>query len=307
MKFDELVQKLLEGTSPLRRLYHYTGLDKAADIVTQNKFELTFAKGADASKNIGYKRNFYLSCSTIARGRYATGSGGKFYDETYHCIIELDASKVSDNYRIIPVDYWYYPGRPYSLEDNMDESEERIVSRDNKIPNAKKYIIAVHIYVPPDKEKPNEDDIYRKLYKTNQINRIAQSGVDYYIYDNIKYFTILHREKAHKLEGEHQYELEPTFSRPEYEARMDKQITDVVNWLTDPDAPIDEKAKDRLERHWNWQDSYSTVNSDLHDARSNKRPARRAAILKLSEYQRKTKKSLEDIVKDAYYRNRERY
>ena len=37
------------------------------------------------------------------------------------------------------------------------------------------------------------------------------------------------------------------------------------------------------------------------------RPKTQRALHKLSEYQRKTKKSLEDIAKDAFYRNRERY
>ena len=306
MKFDELLLKL-ESTSPLRRLYHYTGLGNAADIVTQDKFELTFAKGADASKNINFKRNYYLSCSTIARGGYGTGIEGKFYNKKFQCMIEIDASKVSDNYKIVPVDYWSYPGQDRSGSSRIDETEERILSRDHKIP-AKKYIIAVHVFIPPPETEPDESDQKRRIHAIDSINKIAQSGVDYYIYDDIKYFTVLRRERAHKLEGNHQYELAHDYTgNDDYYKREDKRLTDTVDWLIDPKTNIDEKTRDRLERQWSWKELYSTIDSDIHSDRKSTRPARRQAIHKLSEYQRKQNKSLQDIVKFAYERSRENY
>lgn len=307
MKFNELLLKL-ESTSPLRRLYHYTELYNAADIVTQDKFELTYAKGADASKSTNFKRNYYLSCSTIARGRYGTGTEGRFYDENFHCMIEIDASKVSDNYKIVPVDYWSYPGQDRSGSSRIDETEERILSRDHKIP-AKKYIIAVHVFVPPPKTKPDEWDQKSRIRAMDNINKIAQSGVDYYIYDDIKNFTVLRRERAHKLEGNHQYELRHDYTgdREDSYTREDKRLTDTVDWLLDPKSNIDEKTRDRLERQWSWKELYSTIDSVIHSDRKSTRPARRQAIHKLSEYQRKQNKSLQDIVKFAYERSRENY
>lgn len=311
MKFDKLIQRLEEGTSPLRRLYHYADISKVASIVTQNKFELTYAKGADASKNKSFKRNFYLSCSTIARGRYATGSNGKFYPNNSHCMIEIDASKISDRYKIVPVDYWYYPGRVYDSTLSSDETEERIVARDHKIPNAKKYIIAVHVYMPPEKEKDTEWDKNRRIHDMKHLNRIAHSGVDYYVYDDIKYFTVLRREKAHKLEGNHQYELNYDGGYPgreDFHTSEDKRLTDAVDWLIDANADIDPKNRERLERQWSWKDLYSTIDSDIHSSKGNvSRPNLRKSLLKLSEYQRKHNKSLEDIVKQAYDRTRENY
>jgi len=294
MKFDELVQKLLEGTSPLRRLYHYTDVFKAAKIVSENKFELTYGKGADARANPNYKRNFFLSTSSIARGRYGTGSEGKYYSKTFHCVIELDASKVSDNYKIVPVNYWGTT--------SMDETEERILSRDHKITNAKKYIIAIHIYVPP----LDEEDKKRHEMKIDHINMIAQSGVEYYVYNNINDFQVLRREKAHKLEDTHQYELRSMRER-EYTLDQEDRFVETINWLLDPNAEIEEKTKNRLERNWNWQELFSTINTDIHNEMRRMRPKTQRALHKLSEYQRKTKKSLEDIAKDAFYRNRERY
>lgn len=309
MKFDDLIQRLNEGTSPLRRLYHYTDLTRVAKIVSQNKFELTYAKGADSGKYKNFKRNFYLSCSTIARGRYGTGSEGRYYDGNFQSIIELDASKVSDNYKIIPVDYWNYPDQDRSGSSRIDETEDRIVARNPSIPNAKKYIIAVHIFIPKPKEKEDEGDKKRRVMYTDSINQIAQSGVDYYLYDDIKYFTLLRREKAHKLEGNHQYELQHDYTREreDYYAREDKRLSDTVNWLIDPNADIDEKNRDRLEGQWSWKDLYSTIDTDIHSDKANMRPAIRKIIHKLSEYQRKYNKSLKDIAEDAFYRNRERY
>jgi hypothetical protein len=312
MKFDKLIQRLQESTSPLRRLYHYTDLSKAVKIITQNKFELTYAKGPDASKLKGFRRNFYISCSTIARGRYATGMGGKFYSGSVQCNIELDASKLSDKYKISPVDYWYYPGqaRMNSAGTNeMDETEERILSRDHKIPNAKKYIIAVHIYVPPEdrmrKMRQSEEQIGRIQ---EEIKLIAHSGVDYYIYDDIKYFTVLRREKAHKLKSDtYQYELRHMDNPSRYDLKNEQELTWMVDWLLDPNFEIpDEMVKSRLEA-WNWKDLLSTVDNEIHNVKAKMRPATQRALHKLSEYQRKTGKSLSDIVQDAYYRGRERY
>jgi hypothetical protein len=310
MNFDKLIQRLEEGTSPLRRLYHYTDLVKIAKIVSQNKFELTFAKGADAGKDKNFKRNFYLSCSTIARGRYGTGSEGRYYGENFQALIELDASKISDNYKIIPVDYWSWPEQDRSDKSRIDETEDRIVARNPSIPNAKKYIIAVHVFIPKPKEKESEWDITRKKSYTEAINRIAHSGVDYYLYDDIRYFTLLRREKAHKLESDtHQYELRHDYpgDREDYYAREAKRLSDAVDWLIDPTANIDEKNRERFERQWNWRDLYSTIDSDIHSDKSNFRPEIRKSIHKLSEYQRKYNKSLQDIVKDAFERSRERY
>jgi hypothetical protein len=223
-------------------------------------------------------------------------------------MIEMDASKISDRYKIVPVDYWHYPGRKHDPSINSDETEERIIARNPHIPNAKNYIIAVHIYIPAEKEKLDEFDTNRRRFAINKINRIAQSGVDYYIYDDIKYFTVLRREKAHKLEGSHQYELTHSYGdglNSDYYAREDKKLMDIVDWLIDPSSDIAEKNRYRLERSWSWQETYNIVDSDIHNDRTSDRPLRRQALHKLSEYQRKRNMSLQDITKDAYERARE--
>jgi hypothetical protein len=296
MKFDKLIQRLQEGTSPLRRLYHYTMLSKAATILSQNKFELTYSKGADSRVNPNYQRNFFMSVSTIARGRYGTGSEGKYYESNFHCVIELDASKISDNYKITPVDYWV------GFPKQADETEERILARDHKIPNAKKYIIAVHIFIPPTDEIDKE----RNSYAMQQVNMIAHSGVEYYIYDDINDFQLLRRERAHKLEDTHQYELRNMQSRCDYWIKSDEELEKEIDWLIDPNTVLDDKLERRL-HPWNWQELYSTIDCDIHNNMRDMNPIPQRALHKLSEYQRKTKKSLQDVVKDAFYRNRERY
>jgi hypothetical protein len=92
-----------------------------------------------------------------------------------------------------------------------------------------------------------------------------------------------------------------------YTLEQEDRFVETINWLLDPNAEIDEKLKSRLERNWNWQELHSTINTDIHNEMRRMRPKTQSALYKLSEYQRKTKKSLEDIAKDAFYRNRERY
>jgi hypothetical protein len=289
---------LNESTSPLRRLYHSTQLYIAAKIVTEDKFELTFSMGADAEQNKNKIRNFYLSTSRIPTNRYARGSERKYYDKTSHCLIELDASKLSDNYKIVPIDYWMHvkTGTRYGPQ----ESEDRILSRKPSIPNAKKYITAIHIYVPPDDKLKSKRDLEGKTQEEHYINLIAHSGVDYYLYDNVFEFASLRKEKAHKLKGDYQYELK---ERPTKYTSEDF-IIDEINFFVDPDNLENEKTRDKMNRYWNWRELYSTLTTDLHNAKSKKTPEIQNAIFKLSEYMRKTNKSLEEIAKDAFERER---
>ena len=126
----------------MRRLWHYTHLSKAARIAEEDTFQLTFGGGPSADNLQKSKlRNFYLSTSSIPSGRYGrggtNGEGGiGFYPKSSHVLIELNASKISDNYKIKPVNYW---GKEFK---NMDETEERIVSRNSSMP-ARKYIEAM--------------------------------------------------------------------------------------------------------------------------------------------------------------------
>jgi hypothetical protein len=275
-----------ESTSSLRRLYHYTSLQTISEIVKSNTFELTFAYGPNQLKNKGFDKNFYLSTSSIPTGGYGTYQG-KYYRNNIHCLIELDASKISDNYQIVPVDYWY-DSKTGNRMNTKDENEERIISRKPSIPNAKKYIIAVHIYRPSDK---NENE-----FVSDYINQIAQSGVDYYIYDNPEEFAALRKNKAHKLTEPHQYKLKETKRVYDHV----KKIPDIINYFIDPSVEIDEKVKNQLDRHWLFDDLFSTLDIAVHDAKKVKTPEVQQALYKLSEFMRKNKKNLLAIAKDKF-------
>ena len=281
-----------EGTSSFRRLYHYTELSKAADIVTQNRFGLTFSGGAEQANMKSTKRNFFLSTSTIPTGEYGTYNG-RYYPENTHVLIEIDATKISDHYKIVPVDYWYDRSTNARMS-GKDETEERILSRNPNINNARKYIVAVHVYFP----KFTEKEARRKAMAIDEINKIAQSGVNYYIYDNVRSFAGLMTNKAHKLDStEHQYELWELPRKSYSQDKWDKMLHDAIDWLINP-------TKENIDRNYLYDDFISSINTDIHNAKRDMRPAAQSALHKLSEYIRKTNKSLKQLVNDAQEKSR---
>lgn len=285
MKFDDLIQRLHEGTSPLRRLYHYTRLDKAVSILQKDRFELTFSSGADAGAIKSKKRNFFLSTSTIPTGEYGT-SGGKYYSENAHVLFELDASKIADNYKIAPVDYWYMPELKQRMA-SKDETEERILSYKSNIPNAKKYIVAVHVYLPPS--EGTQEDISMK----DEVNKIAQSGVDYYIYDDVQSFAGLRTSRAHKLESSnHQYELEKFPIKRSFQEKMDKKLHEEIDWIINP-------TKENTKREYLYRDFVSGIDADIHNAKRAMRPETQSALQKLANHIRKQNKTLSQVIKDS--------
>ena len=285
MKFDDLIQRLNEGTSPLRRLYHYTRLHKAVSILQKDRFELTFSARADANVTKSNKRNFFLSTSTIPTGEYGM-SEGKYYSKSGHVLFELDASKISDNYKIAPVDYWYMPELKKRMS-SKDETEERILSTKSNIPNAKKYIVAVHVYLPPS--EGTQEDISMK----DEVNKIAQSGVDYYIYDDVQSFAGLQKSRAHKIESSnHQYELEKFPRIHRSQEKWDKKLHDEIDWIINP-------TKENTNRDYLYRDFVNGINADIHNAKRDMRPATQSAMQKLANHIRKKNKSLDELIKDA--------
>jgi uncharacterized protein YdcH (DUF465 family) len=278
LSFEEFYN---ESTSSFRRLYHYTQLSTVVSIVTSNRFELTFSSGAD---ELSSKYSFYLSCTRIPTGQYAY----PYYKNSVHCLIELDASKVSNNYKIVPIDYW---------GGMKDESEDRILSNKSSIDNAKSYIHAIHIYIPDDKE--DRDNRIKRGYKVDdldeakirikdEINKIVHSGVEYYLYDNINDFSRLNTKKAHKVGEEYQYELIPRYKSDW--TRHDNEFLNVIDWLENPTP----------ENHRRKYDAYDfELDTDIHNNKRRMTPSTQNALSKLAKLMRVRKKTVKELIKDA--------
>lgn len=194
----------LESKNPLGILYHYTHLSNLADIVESDKFNLTFASGANEKLTKG-KKMFYLSTTRTPVGEYAY----PYYKNDIQILIVLDAGKLSRKYKIVPIDYW---GRQ---EIKRDEAEERIVSEKDEIP-ASPYIKEVRIYIPEnyDLSERNESRYFRLL---------IDSRIKIKIWDNLNYF----------LTGRGKEVTERYICK-----RYDEEMFDGIKWLSS-DIPPD--------------------------------------------------------------------
>ena len=285
-----------EGTSSLRRLWHYTHLSKAARIAEEDTFQLTFGGGPSADNLQKSKlRNFYLSTSSIPSGRYGRGGtngegGGGFYPKSSHVLIELNASKISDNYKIKPVNYW---GKEFK---NMDETEERIVSRNSSMP-ARKYIEAIHIYLPSFAE--GEEGEREKSQAFAHVKQIDDSGVKYYIYADVRDFARADSNRAQDPDWPQTLSaLDSSLASPRsWETRQEARIASITDWLSNP-------TRSNTQSEYMSMDFLQSFGADLHNARGTKSASSQAVLQKLSELIRKTDKSIKQLVQDAQDKSR---
>ena len=152
----------LESKNPLGILYHYTSLHNVVDIVESDKFLLTFASGANERLTKG-KKMFYLSTTRTPVGQY----GYPYYKGNIQILIVLDSGKLSQKYKIVPIDYW---GRQ---QFRKDEAEERVLSETDEIP-ASPYIKEIRIYIPEEYNlaERGESTLLRKLRDSRMPTKI---------------------------------------------------------------------------------------------------------------------------------------
>lgn len=170
---------LEEGLSPI--LYHYTTPDTLLKMLKQDRFFLssTIANGAD--EKLGNQKVWFLSTARNKTGGYGYE---KFYEKTYHVMIEIDGRKISQNYSGRPVDYW---GADFKRIDPIkyNEMEDRVFADDDHIPNLKKYIKSVHIYIPREDNRTSNDNWVNVSLRNirRSVIILKKKGIPFHFYD----------------------------------------------------------------------------------------------------------------------------
>lgn len=189
MKFDQLVQKLLEGVSPLRTMYHISYLHNMYDIITYNSFNCK-NNAVDLEDNwksnmpkIMEKYRYYMS---TARTHTSSFIRSRVNAENSSVVtMELDASKLSDKgYPIYPINYF--------IASQDQEGEDRVLSKKNYIPNFLNYVKSFHILM---KDNKDEDD----NYNNEMIELMKRTGKPCFLYKDPKAFLFLNRTKREQL------------------------------------------------------------------------------------------------------------
>jgi len=82
------------------KLYHYTGVQSALQILSNQEFKLTAAVGTDSERNLNRNYQYFLSTSRNKANdyvRYASNSAVMF---------NLDGNWFNKHHKVIPADYW---------------------------------------------------------------------------------------------------------------------------------------------------------------------------------------------------------
>lgn len=153
-------------------LYHFTNSDSLKNILVNNNLLLTsnISSKSDQKGNASYYMSFTRTKST------KSGYGTKFRRPN-SVRITFDGTKLNNNYKFLPIDYWQYPKTPeLMLQQSGDETEDRLVSDKDSIPNANKYIKRVDMFV-------NDKGVYKEV-----IDNANRLGIEIFFYDNEKDF-----------------------------------------------------------------------------------------------------------------------
>jgi len=159
-----------EAASPV--LYHFTWERSLSNILKTNKLYLTSSVGSRANE-YGNKP-YYISFS---RSKSIKQGYGTKFTNPGSIRIRVDGNKLNHNYKTISIDYWQYPREKGFMGGIGDEMEDRVVSDNDAIDNANKYIESIDIYVPDDGISADIIDNAKKL------------GIKLYFYDNEKDFA----------------------------------------------------------------------------------------------------------------------
>jgi hypothetical protein len=197
MKFDELVEELLESTSSLRNLYHITLMANAAMIINRNYFSLS-EQDTSGKKLFGNRYKYYMSCARNLTSSYFQ----EYWDDlTLKVIFELDAAKLSDNgYVIKPIHDFAHYGKNYK---NIFELEDRILSNKRAIENANNFIKSINFLYPKTFAHHNSQATNRKFHVKYTISDAFEifrsSGIPTYVYEDPRAFSRLDKRKAELL------------------------------------------------------------------------------------------------------------
>lgn len=195
MKFYSRVREYLLEMARSGFLYHYSTDAISTDMFDSGVFKLSqLYDDAEMERTGDYK--YFLSCSRIPRGGYNWMMSEKFT----HTIFQLDANKLSYNYKIIPVNASYSDNGAvkYHSDRHKDENEDRVLSKSKQIP-FRGNVVAVHQFLPSNISRSPEYKYMKIKMKDVIIPFCRDNNISLYIYNDIAALGHLDIRKATKV------------------------------------------------------------------------------------------------------------
>jgi len=267
-----------EGGSSV--LYHFTNVSRLINILDNNEMYLTPTISSSNEKKMSKDKYYFLS---LTRTKSTSHGYGTRFQNVGSVRIKFDGVKLTSKYKIVPIDYWQYPRTPDLMKSNIgDEMEDRLVSNNSSLPNINKYIISIDILVGDEVD--------------DRVIELAKSlGVKINYFNNLKDFTSGNESKVispngvKSTEGKRetrQYVYETILGALTYKnAKLyqdvmlklstdyklgDDVISKIKEYVDSYHKKLDNKL--RVGDNWGMEDLAISLNSSLHNSKSNPDP-----------------------------------
>lgn len=256
----------LAALTPQNMLFHVTGIYNAATIMETGVFNLTSDIGTGQETRHRNKDNtFYLSCARTMLGRY-----GLAHAHNGYASFTLRRDVISHRYSIKPIDYFEATYRPGYKPKDKDlppekEAEDRVYSKTARMPISG-IVEAISVLMDPK----DRDQRYWRSLKTLAL-ACKKQGVAIYAYTAKSDF--LHQTIKNSMS--HSEIMDGLRAVGPADAPYFRRNTDYTEGWRELFYKKNAKdlSKDALDRMktvaYYPQDSYTSLSSDIHNARSN--------------------------------------
>ena len=152
-----LIKKLLVEIAT-DEIYHFTRISNLLRIVQEDKLKTSTVLGSTSDERHNKGKYFFFSTQRSGHGKIGYGIKG-----SSQVRLVMDGRRLSQRYKVKPVDYWMRSRQPAGIPDmrdsikaNMmmgDEMEDRVMLDAGEIPNASTYISRIDILFDPTDER----------------------------------------------------------------------------------------------------------------------------------------------------------
>jgi hypothetical protein len=259
-------------------LYHYTSVRPALKILQSGEFELTSSYGNKSEEKItppGYP--YYMSTTRSKVGDYHTR-----YPGSHAVMFVLDGDKISQRYKVKPVDYWERMWASDTSNQRTRESEDRVYSKTPTIPADS--IKEIHQLVMGADE--NRGPVIR-----NMAILAKKKGIPIFFYTDKDSWLLQDKRKAVPVS---QIASQLAGALPNAYHRPSRRVSTLEQWLelikkTDQSqlSPEADKLRYNLVYYGaRYPHEDQNLGNDLHNARKPGEPDRAIAV-KLVDFMRR--------------------
>lgn len=271
-------------------VFHKTGISNALKILNDNRFRLSVAIGTEAERRLNKDKTYFLSVARSPLSSYVAQE-----PMTGDLYFVLDGNKLNQKYKSFPIDYWGPEFR--KIDPTKNEMEDRLVSDEQFIKNAKDYIKEIHVFVEftrtgtdiSGNKKTDRRVVNGPQFRSlQQVYSVAKkNNIPVYFYKDEQSFRS--RNKTKSVNPLEWLKDNGGFTPNENKPRFERRGNDFPDWMELLNFPIEKynitgyddykaRVKDLLTRRsdkllfnyilYNSHDGVKNLSNDIHNRKA---------------------------------------